>query len=101
MLAYVPTGASVYKAFAKAQRIAHQPIAAHGPRARGPFHIQNVNAYDSRLKNWMIRFHGVATKYLANYLGWRRMLERYRNNIRPEDCIFEAVGWYSQQLTQT
>ncbi len=28
------------------------------------YHIQNVNAYDSRLKGWMHRFNGVATKYL-------------------------------------
>ena len=34
----------------------------------GVYHLQNVNAYDSRLKNWMGRFHGVATKYLENYL---------------------------------
>lgn len=26
------------------------------------FHIQNVNAYRGRLKNWMARFHGVATR---------------------------------------
>jgi hypothetical protein len=39
------------------------------------YHIQNVNSYDSRLKNWMIRFNCVATKYLENYLGWRRELE--------------------------
>ncbi len=49
----------------------------------GAFHIQNVNAYDSRLKGWMRRFDGVATKYLENYLGWRRMLERYLQNISP------------------
>jgi hypothetical protein len=35
----------------------------------GAFHIQNVNAYDSRLKEWIRRFHGVATKYLENYVG--------------------------------
>ncbi len=56
----------------------HQAVSARKPRVRGAFHIQNVNAYDSRLKTWMIRFHGVATKYLKNYLGWRRLLERYR-----------------------
>lgn len=39
------------------------------------YHIQNVNAYDSRLKNWMRRFHGVATKYLQDYLGWRRWID--------------------------
>jgi hypothetical protein len=40
--------------------------------AAGVYHIQNVNVCDSRLKQWMGRFHGVATKYLENYLGWRR-----------------------------
>ena len=94
-------GAAVYKSFAKTEGVAHQTIAAHGPRVRGAFHIQNVNAYDSRLKNWMIRFHGVATKYLANYLGWRRMLERYREGMTPELCLLEAVGRFPQQLTQT
>ena len=58
----------------------------------GVFHIQNVNAYDSRLKNWMRRFHGVATKYLEHYLGWRRLLERYRGTISPMLCLNEAVG---------
>jgi hypothetical protein len=43
---------------------------------KAAFHIQNVNAYHSRLKVWIVRFHGIATKYLVNYLGWRRMLER-------------------------
>ena len=42
----------------------------------GPWHVQNVNAYASRLRSWMRRFKGVATKYLASYLGWFRMLDR-------------------------
>jgi len=37
---------------------------------------QNVNAFDSRLKNWIRRFNGVATKYLDSYLGWFRTLDR-------------------------
>ena len=40
---------------------------------------QNVNAYHSRLNIWMVRFHGVATKYLVNYLGWRCMLSDTQN----------------------
>jgi hypothetical protein len=68
----------------------------------GAFHIQNVNAYDSRLKQWMGRFHGVATKYLENYLGWRRMLERYHQSISPTACLCEALGRFqAQQLIQT
>ena len=41
----------------------------------GVFHIQNVNGYHSRLRGWMARFHGVATKYLDNYLSWFRFFE--------------------------
>ena len=36
------------------------------------FHLQYANAYHSHLKAWMDRFHGVATKYLENYLRWFR-----------------------------
>lgn len=86
-------GAAVYTAFARATGITHQIVHARpGQRVRdGAFHIQNVNAYHSRLKDWMRRFHGVATKYLVNYLGWRRMLERYRQAIQPVHCLQEAV----------
>jgi len=47
------------------------------------------------------RFHGVATKYLGGYLGWRRMLERYRASITLEHCLFEALGRIPQQLANT
>lgn len=92
-------GAAVYSAFARATGIAHQPLPLRGPRVRGAFHIQHVNAYDSRLKNWMRRFHGVATRYLDQYLGWRRMLERYRDGLTPQGCLLEA--WGHQHLTVT
>ena len=81
----------------KGQRRLPRPARRRG----GAFHIQNVNAYHSRLKNWMARFHGVATKYLVNYLGWRRMLERYKHIIRPAHCLQEAVGRPLQQLIGT
>ena len=34
-----------------------------------------VNAYDSRLKNWVRRSNAISTKYL----GWMRMLECEKN----------------------
>ena len=70
-------GLPQYFTLARETGIAHRTVyAAHGKRVlRGIFHIQNVNAYHSRLKSWMHRFHGVATRYLPNYLGWRRFLE--------------------------
>lgn len=43
------------------------------------FHIQNVNAYHSRLKQWIARFHGVASKYLEHYLGWFRLMDTSKN----------------------
>jgi transposase-like protein len=43
---------------------------------RGIFHIQNVNAFHRRLKGWMERFNGVATKYLDHYLAWFHFIER-------------------------
>ena len=95
--------AGVYAAYARTCGITHHPInIQQGRRVDGAFHIQNVNAYDSRLKSWMRRFHGVATKYLANYLGWRRMLERYHASINPLFCLREAIGRpILQQLIQT
>ena len=46
-----------------------------GVRARGAIHIQNVNSWHSRFKSWLVRFRGVASRYLANYSGWQRMLD--------------------------
>lgn len=97
-------GARVYQTVARAMNLAHRAInVQQGIRViDGAFHIQNVNAYDSRLKEWIRRFHGVATRYLENYLGWRRMMERYRQNISPTACLYEALGRFpSQQLMQT
>ena len=56
----------------------------HGKGGHGPGHVQSVNRYDSSLKPWMTRFRGVATKYLANYLGWRRLLDRFKDQLTPE-----------------
>lgn len=96
-------GAAVYAAFARTTGITHKVVHAKpGLRVRdAAFHIQNVNAYHSRLKEWMGRFHGVATKYLVNYLGWRRMLERYKSRIEPEFCVQEAVGRPIQHVMGT
>jgi transposase-like protein len=56
------------------------------------FHIQNVNGYHHRLKGWMLRFNGVATKYLPNYLGWRRVYERPQAVLTPTAWIQTALG---------
>ena len=63
------------------------------PKPNAPdFHINNVNAYRGRLKEWLRRFHGVATKNLPNYLGWRRTLEALGQHTTPETLILGAIG---------
>ena len=63
----------------------------HGRGGTGIWHVQNVNAYDSRLKRWIYRFHGVATKYLHHYLGWRRLLDRFTDSVTAEQLLFHAL----------
>jgi transposase-like protein len=98
-------GGAVYRAVASKLGVTHRPVnRAAGVRViAGVYHIQNVNAYDSRLKLWMRRFHGVATKYLENYLGWRRWLERWGEHNSPIIALQAALGREKQfqRLTQT
>ncbi|MDP9728268.1 IS1595-like element ISAlis1 family transposase [Alicyclobacillus sp. TC] len=70
-----------YMAFARMKGLHHEVINVRkGVYVRkGIYHVQHVNAYHKRLKKWMERFQGVATKYLDNYLFWFRFLERYKN----------------------
>ena len=87
-------GEKALAAVAKEMKITHRPVnLAAGQRVvAGVYHVQNVNAYDSRLKEWMRRFHGVATRYLGNYLGWRRLIERHDRNISSADFLRAALG---------
>lgn len=63
----------------------------HGHGGKGIWHVQNVNAYDHRLKRWMGRFHGVATRYLHHYLGWRRLLDRFKDQVTAQQFLFHAL----------
>ena len=62
-----------YQSFCKHQGINQVSILSKD-RVEGSYHIQHVNAYHRDLKQWMGRFHGVATKYLNTYLGWSHEL---------------------------
>ena len=71
----------------------HCIIVSAGQHVAGPWHIQNVNGYHSRLKNWMRRFNGVATSYLPNYLGWFRALDRLSpTGPKPATLLALAIG---------
>jgi hypothetical protein len=80
-------------------------IAVHGSSkkvgSKQRLHINNVNAYHSRLKEWLRRFHGVATRNLPSYLGWRRAIEAWGDNANPQSWLLGALGnGPYQQLTQ-
>ena len=65
---------------------------AKGERTYGSDHIQNVNAYISRLKDWLGRFKGVATRHLPSYFGLRRMIERGGEDFSATRCFMQALN---------
>jgi transposase-like protein len=87
-------GGTAIVAFARRAGIPAHVLPMPGkPNPKEPdFHINNVNAYHSRLKEWLCRFHGVATKNLPNYLGWRRTLEALGQNVTSTAMILGAIG---------
>ncbi len=87
-------GSRVLAAAAKSLGVVHRPVnLSAGIRVNGVYHVQNVNAYDSRLKGWMRRFNGVATKYLDSYLGWFRAIDRTTGgSLNPALLLAQAAG---------
>ncbi|PJJ22179.1 transposase-like protein [Janthinobacterium sp. 67] len=96
----VTDGHAAYRAFAREARISHQAVNLRaGIRVQGAAHVQNVNAYHSRLRQWLGPFHGVATRYLPNYLGWRWILDARR--IRSPETLLKATLGAFPHLTVT
>ena len=83
---------AAYRAFALQAGITHEAVNLQaGIRVRGAIHVQNVNAYHSRLRGWLLPFRGVASRYLGNYLGWRWALDGQRI-ATPEALLRAALG---------
>jgi hypothetical protein len=94
----VSDGNPSYHHFAREIAITHEAVNfSAGVRIKGAYHLQNFNAYHSRLKNWLNHFHGVATKYLSNYLGWRRAIDTCRLNT-PKLFLRAALGIFPHTL---
>jgi len=85
-------------------------VSARNERSRGIYHVQTVNSYQGRLRGWMGRFRGVATKYLDRYLTWhvihkqvqhlsatrtRAVLVGNAAEMRPERCCPERGAMLS------
>ena len=96
----VTDGHAAYRAFAREAGISHQAVNLRaGIRVQGAAHVQNVNAYHSRLRQGLGPFHGVATRYLPNYLGWRWILDAGR--IRSPETLLKATLGAFPHLTVT
>lgn len=63
---------SAYRTFAKDVGI--NIVQVKAKTTQGIFHVQTVNSYHSKLKFFISRFKGVATKYLDNYLAWHNLI---------------------------
>lgn len=71
--------------YAKSKGLEHYRFKSDGiERVKGLYHIQNVNNYHSRLKGWIQRFNGVATKYLRHYLSWFQFLDAVKQRSDNE-----------------
>lgn len=87
--------ATNYKKFALIKGLKHEPvnISKEGYVKKGIYHVQHVNNFHKRLEDWMVKFQGVATKYLDNYLYWFRWLELGKNlafEKRVEQMLISA-----------
>ena len=87
-------GSAALAAAARHLGVEHRAItAANALRTTGPWHINNVNGYHGRLKNWLRRFNGVASSYLEHYLGWFRTLDRFGSaGVKPSWLLALAIG---------
>jgi transposase-like protein len=87
-------GGTAIKAFARRAKLTFHVLPAPGsPQPGAPdLHINNVNAYHSRLKEWLRRFHGVATANLPTYLSWRRTIEAFGTSSTPDVWLLGAAG---------
>ena len=96
----VTDGHPAYRAFARSSGLAHRAVnLSAGVRVDGDAHVQNVNAYHSRFKQWLQPFHGVASRYLANYLGWRWAVDGER--IGSPEALLRAALWPGPHFPQT
>lgn len=96
----ISDGNPSYAAFCQQEKLSHEVInLSKGQRVNGAYHLQHVNAYHSRFKQWLHRFHGVASHYLSNYLGWRRCFEN-PSSPTPDALLKYALGNF-QYLTVT
>jgi hypothetical protein len=85
-------GSGALRMAARALQVKHVALVTkRNERKHGIYHVQTVNSYQGRLKEWMAPFRGVATKYLNRYLTWHIIHERVQR-LTPEQARSVLVG---------
>lgn len=63
---------SAYKSYAKHESLKHKTVKAkdHVDKKDKKVHLQHVNRTHAELREFLLPFKGVSSKYLQNYLNW-------------------------------
>ena len=86
-------GKKGYEKFTKKEALQHVVLKGH--KVQGVFHINNVNNYHQRLKQWITSLNGVATKYLGNYLE----LFRFKSGLSEGLLYFNPNQFIQSAIT--
>ena len=83
-----------WKSFANSTGLDHVELNLKRNRrvVKDIYHIQNVNAFHQRLKDWMRGFHGVASKYLDNYLTLFRFIDTHKGESISHNVLRIVLG---------
>lgn len=96
----VTDSTKAFEHFCKVKKVEHISVnIRQGLKKRRVFHIQNVTSYRQLLKSWIRRFHGVATKYLAHYLGW--CSELFKQKVDNAETLLELAFELKTPVTIT
>ena len=88
----VTDGARVYPVCADRLGVSHETLnLSAGERVRGDLHIQTVNSRHERLKTFLRRYRGIATKYLDSYLKWFHLIG-IQITPSPRACLNATLG---------
>ena len=86
-----------YGACARKKGVRH--ITLEKQEVREGYMIQRINAYHSRLKDFLAKFKGVSTKYLDNYLAWNTARDMF--SLRGEEEELPLLREVFLTLTDT
>ncbi|CEH28352.1 Insertion element protein [Aneurinibacillus migulanus] len=92
-----------YKTYAKEKGLEHYRIRSNDGAhiIRGIYHIQNVNNVYNRLKQWIDRFKGVASKYLDNDLASFLFVDKRGHESTKKNIKDMLLSSFSFEMNDT